>query len=287
MVQDHFISLFFSLALGWGAFFFASRNGFFRLPYSSWDSPAVSLKRVIIVFALYVLISLFAVAIIIDIFMRIVSRETVNMQTLSPEFHGWFNIATIILASLVLLIYALAVDRKGSEIWWWGKRKSFSAHFKDAGIGIATWVVSMPFVAIVGHLCALVLLFFIGEVDGEQVAVKQIKNLADSPILYKTMILLVILVVPIVEEVLFRGYLQGFLRTILGRKKAIVLSAIVFTLFHFSPSQGAKNLELLGSLFVLACFLGFLYERQRSLIAPIALHATFNAISTMMISFVT
>ena len=46
-----------------------------------------------------------------------------------------------------------------------------------------------------------------------------------------------------------------------------------------------KNVQGTPMRFILALFLGYLYERQGSLIAPIALHASFNAISVMNIYF--
>ena len=62
-----------------------------------------------------------------------------------------------------------------------------------------------------------------------------------------------------------------------------MIASLIFAAFHFSTSQGLNNIELLVSLFVLSCFLGFLYERQESLLASMALHATFNAISILAI----
>ncbi|MBI3211827.1 MAG: CPBP family intramembrane metalloprotease [Simkania negevensis] len=53
------------------------------------------------------------------------------------------------------------------------------------------------------------------------------------------------------------------------------------TLFHLSSSQGVGNI----SLFIFALYLGFLYEKQCSLFASIALHMTFNSISVIRILF--
>jgi membrane protease YdiL (CAAX protease family) len=105
----------------------------------------------------------------------------------------------------------------------------------------------------------------------------------EFPWLFWSSVILIVTLVPFLEEVLFRGFLQTWLRRVVGVSGAIWLTALTFALFHFSTSQGADNVELISSLFVLGCFLSFLRERQRSLWAPIGLHAAFNAISILMI----
>ena len=95
----------------------------------------------------------------------------------------------------------------------------------------------------------------------------------------------ILIAAPIIEEFLFRGCLMTYLKRYMPPKGAITLSALCFSLFHFAPSQGFGNISLVASLFVLALFLGFIYERQASLFASIGLHMTFNAVSTFRILF--
>jgi uncharacterized protein len=64
---------------------------------------------------------------------------------------------------------------------------------------------------------------------------------------------------------------------------SILLASLIFAFFHFSYSQGIDNIEVITSLFVFSCFLGFVYERQQSLWASVGLHALFNAISVVLI----
>jgi membrane protease YdiL (CAAX protease family) len=106
----------------------------------------------------------------------------------------------------------------------------------------------------------------------------------ENPVLFPIIVILISIVVPVLEELLFRGCLQSWISQKLGKIKAILITSIVFALFHFSRSQGLSNLELFAALFVLSCYLGYLYERQQSLLAPIALHSIFNAISISMLS---
>ena len=117
----------------------------------------------------------------------------------------------------------------------------------------------------------------------DQMAVKQIKSVQEYPWLFAVNLFAISFVVPFIEELLFRGYLQESLLKKFSAMKSIALTALLFSLFHFSPSQGINNILILTSLFLLACLLGYLKERQRSLLPCIALHSTFNAISLVQI----
>lgn len=80
----------------------------------------------------------------------------------------------------------------------------------------------------------------------------------------------VCIVAPLCEEMLFRGIvLRGFLRRY-GRWQAIAMSAVLFGAAHLNIYQFVVGL-------VLGTVLGWLYERTRSLIPCIALHASYNA----------
>ena len=80
--------------------------------------------------------------------------------------------------------------------------------------------------------------------------------------------------------------MQSWFKERLGPKAAILIAALCFACFHLAPSQGAGNISVAISLFTFACFLGFIYERQGSLYAPIALHMTFNTVSALRILFI-
>ncbi len=149
--------------------------------------------------------------------------------------------------------------------------------------GILSWVVVYPVVLFTSQFISyLIHLFYTGELP-DQLAVDYLKSTMGHPGLFELTLFQIIILVPLVEELLFRGLLQTGFREFLGQKRAIVLTAAIFALFHFSLGQGVFNVELIVSLFVLACFLGFLYEKYRSLLASFGLHATFNAVSVLMI----
>jgi len=151
-------------------------------------------------------------------------------------------------------------------------------------MGIVGWCISFPCVLIVGLCARYISIWIWGQADIEQVAVKQLKLTMGIPYLFGLMAFAIIIVVPVMEELLFRGFLQNFLKRYLGRNWAMVLAAVIFALAHFSPSQGVGNFQLILSLLALSFFLSFIYEREQTLFASMALHMAFNGFSVMLIT---
>lgn len=91
----------------------------------------------------------------------------------------------------------------------------------------------------------------------------------------------VIIIAPIAEEFLFRGFLYSQLkRTKLGPWGAITLSSLLWTVIHFQ-----YEILILLVLFVFGIFLGYLRMAYNSLSLPIILHAINNAFAFFLIYF--
>ena len=155
----------------------------------------------------------------------------------------------------------------------------------DIAIGIITWLVAMPTVAFVNTVTHLIVEHLTGFEGIEQTAVRYLKMTLNSQIPFYLAIFSTVIAAPILEEILFRGFILNLIKKYLGPKCAIILSAIIFALFHYAASQGFGNISLILSLIVLGSFLGLLYEKQRSIFASIALHMTFNSLGVMRIIF--
>jgi len=91
----------------------------------------------------------------------------------------------------------------------------------------------------------------------------------ESPVALVAVALVGVLVAPVGEEVLFRGFIQGALREACGARAALVGTAALFAAIHF-------NLFAFPALLVLGLVLGYLYDRAQSLVGPIVLHALYN-----------
>ena len=79
-----------------------------------------------------------------------------------------------------------------------------------------------------------------------------------------------ILIAPIAEEIVFRGYIYTAVKRFSGRLFATVLSSLLFGVVHF-------NISALIPLVFLALILALAYELSGSIWAPISIHALFNA----------
>ncbi|HKV44951.1 MAG TPA: type II CAAX endopeptidase family protein [bacterium] len=89
------------------------------------------------------------------------------------------------------------------------------------------------------------------------------------PVDIATLAVLVGLVVPVGEEIFFRGLTYGALRRMMGRPLAIVVSALFFAVAHLEP------VEFLPIL-ILGMILAALYEYNKSLIPCMITHAVNN-----------
>lgn len=79
-------------------------------------------------------------------------------------------------------------------------------------------------------------------------------------------------VTPVVEEVFFRGFVFAGLAHRLGARRAMVVSAVVFSVFHW-------ELAVLVPIFVTGLLLAWLYQRTGSLWPGVLAHAGQNALA--------
>lgn len=84
---------------------------------------------------------------------------------------------------------------------------------------------------------------------------------------------------PVLEEVMFRGAIQGYMMRRFRRPwLAIVVAGLVFGIFHMNPVQ-VVYASLLGIIF------GWIYYRTRSLLSVIVGHVLNNTIATITMLF--
>lgn len=89
--------------------------------------------------------------------------------------------------------------------------------------------------------------------------------------------LVLIVLAPVTEELLFRRViLDGLLRNYRPHT-AVLLSSLLFAVFHFNPWQ-------LLPTFLVALYLSWIYMRTRSYAACVVVHATFNAVPLVVVA---
>jgi membrane protease YdiL (CAAX protease family) len=152
--------------------------------------------------------------------------------------------------------------------------------FRDLGYSFLNLLAIMPVV-----LGAIILTTFIGILilgpDFEMPKHEELKQIMAYPQWQLRALIFVtaIVIVPVAEEILFRGMFQTVLRTVLAKPwPAIIVSSLVFIVFHENP-------EHWPALFALSLCLGYSYEKSGSLFRPIIIHSLFNAMSVLAVLF--
>jgi len=254
---------------------YAYKKGFFRI--GNIRPPlSITFWNVFSVFAIYIGCMLVAASLIAKLLKHSLNLDTSTLLALT-------QMTTIGLSFLLLVLYGLNNKLVMQQIW--KDRSSQDSWVKDLGMGVITWCVAFPIVATLGELFDWLIYGVLKFQQHDQLAIRYLKNSFNSPLSLSLALFTIIVSAPFIEEFLFRGCLQNWLKRHLGFKAAILVTSFFFACFHFSVSQGAGNISLFLSLLIFACFLGFLYEKQRSLFASIGLHMTFNLISAFRLIF--
>jgi hypothetical protein len=257
--------------------FLALKKGFYRpLEEGKKDVPRSFFRAMLGAFVVYFAAQLTFFLLALGFF-----KVFYGMSALTLRMQGALSIGMVLFYSLVLGLYLVVSRRETKD----AVVRDFSNGKENFLFGAMTWAVSYPFVLVIGQLMTLIVLLVFQSSRLDQVAVQNLKIFSQDPFVYWPLAFLIVTWVPITEEILFRGFLQTSLKPLFGVKGAIAVASFIFSMFHFSLAQGVDNIELISSLFVLSCFLGYIYERQNSLFAPIGLHVTFNFIMLILISF--
>ena len=82
-----------------------------------------------------------------------------------------------------------------------------------------------------------------------------------------------------IEELTFRGVIQGRLRDGYGPTIAIIVASVLFAGMHLPGLTGSLTgrVALIAGLFAISLVFGWLYERTGTLVAPWLAHGLYNA----------
>ncbi|CCB86405.1 MULTISPECIES: CPBP family intramembrane glutamic endopeptidase [Parachlamydia] len=268
-------------------------GGFYKLPYDDdpffSDHSSLSFLKLLGVFAVFLGINA-VITVLVRVYLLInkgipIFKDIAIDEVLGPTFLGWMDLLFIFCSVASILFYSYLW---GPSMWdaLAGKNglSSVQRSLRDFGMGVLALVICYPLVNFFNEILEVVFeIFHIPPI--EQVPVEKIVAIRDNPSLFLVTSLSVLFLVPFAEEILFRGYLQTWIKQKLGRFSGIVLTSLIFAFFHYADKQGIRNVQFIGTLFVLSCFLGYVKERQQSIWAPFGLHAAFNSIALAAIYF--
>lgn len=126
---------------------------------------------------------------------------------------------------------------------------------------------------IVGDFANRYLESLFGELDLQE-PVKMLRE-SESSVHLILAVVMACVAAPIVEEMLFRGYMYGILRELTHPVFSAVIIGGLFAVVH-------GNLPALLPLWVFSLLLSFAYEATRCLWVPIGMHAFFNAANIVL-----
>jgi membrane protease YdiL (CAAX protease family) len=100
----------------------------------------------------------------------------------------------------------------------------------------------------------------------------------DDPAGFVVVAVLAVIGAPVVEELFFRGLLQGSLLSSLGVAQAIVVQAVLFGLAHVNPILGLANVTVVVAITAAGIVFGVTAGR-RGLPSSMVAHGAFNAVA--------
>ncbi len=251
--------------------FIGKRRGFFQFDPPEWPVP-ITLFHLIGAFAIYFIGSTLITKIIVTFW-----QKEIMFQFMS--YSSWFNFGLSFFIFVLLTLYFLCLPE---QVKTGILRREKHPLIEDVWAAFYAWIMAFPFVLFLSQVLEFLIIkvFQLPQIP-EQVAVKFLKSTFDNPTYFVLAVISIIILAPLIEETLFRGFLQSYIRKHLGPRQAIVITSACFSFFHYAAGQGLGNISIILSLFVLALFLGFLYEKRGSLLAPMVLHASFNMVSVI------
>lgn len=149
--------------------------------------------------------------------------------------------------------------------------------WRDIGYGI----LAAPIYYVIYIASVVVISYLVPSLNINQTQNIGFVGVHDAAQLILTFISLVILP-PLVEEIMVRGFLYSSLRKGLPKLAAILLTSLIFASAHL-PEGGAAGPLYIAALdtFVLSLVLIFLRERTGSLWSSITLHGIKNGVAFM------
>lgn len=247
---------------------------FFKLPQNLEKNNLPSLFSLLMASFLFIGIPILFGNLILQIF-----------QTFSFSRAYLVVFQTIVINVFVLLGFIL-IGWKNDKLFFQNLFKNRKGALFTIIAGVGTWFIAFPTVHFVESLSNMIMSHLLHVQNlPDQAALQLLKVVSTQTVPLLLLLFIIIILAPLLEELFFRAFLQQWLKRHFSINQAILITGVIFALFHFSLSQGWHNVSIISAIFVLSYFLSLIYEKEESLLAPIALHSTFNAINALIFVF--
>ncbi len=185
--------------------------------------------------------------------------ETFGQNTILLSLSLVVNILTCLyIFNIVRTGYSMSVVSLGLTIRNW---KS------DVKTGLKHYLIVLPVIIASGFVVDFALRAFGIEPEQQDIINNVLSE--DSLGVLAFMVFFGVLAAPIVEELIFRGFLQSAVRITCDKLQTVLTSGFVFALIHW-------NAHVFLQIFILGLLLAYLFEITGSLVAPITVHICHN-----------
>ncbi|PWB87551.1 CPBP family intramembrane glutamic endopeptidase [Methanobrevibacter thaueri] len=206
---------------------------------------------------------------IITLIFQIIILNIINLT--NPQYLTDINIISIV---STICNYILPFP-----IFYWLMKKISSTKLEKTGIGIKTFILYLGITITlmwIGNLIGLAITSLLSSTMQSDIT-NPVQELINSADIWFNLIIISLLA-PIFEEILFRKLLID--RTIkYGAKVSIILSAVIFALFHGNLNQFFYALLMGG-------FFAYVYIKTGRIIYTIILHSIINLMGSVVSLFV-
>ena len=257
-------------------------RGFFKLPVHQ-DQRTITFVQTSVCLGIYLIVSFLLSPFVFSLILQVGQKASTQFLHEYKTKVMVFQALTAVLNVSFIALYLNSQKRKQVASLFKDPSMRNHSFFYDFLMGVFTWFLAFPVVVAINHICDYLNKEIFKVSGADQVAVRYLKSSSQSFMTLFFAIFMIIIIAPLIEEFIFRGCIQNYLRKKMGTKASIIFSSLIFSFMHFSISQKAGNFPLITSLFVFSLYLGFLYEKTRSLYAPMILHLTFNSVSVVRI----
>ena len=177
----------------------------------------------------------------------------------------------IICSSLLTILFLLpainlSIIKYKTNFYSLGFQKTKIKYFS---MGIYYWITCLIIVGLWGWMLEILKLDFLLPPN----TAKEVLNLAFENIFIT--IILVSMIVPICEEVIFRGFLINGLERKFNLKICLLISSGIFSIFHI-------HIGSLFPTFILGICLGLLYIKSKSIYPSIFIHSIHNFLAVII-----
>lgn len=184
---------------------------------------------------------------------------------------------TMVAGFVLAIVSGLVLMRVASDK---GKRSGMQMAAGDLRRGVVAFLIAVPFVLGTSVVSTLVYTK-IKQKAPDAAAHELLRMYRDNPndVWVWTLLGAAVLLGPIVEELMYRAFLQtGFLAATKRAWIAILSTSILFTMMHVgTPDKPNVPWHALPTLLVLSIGMGVAFERSGRIGVPILMHVLYNA----------